>query len=118
MEADAAVVHAAVTVAKDEKIRADFDVYLKIFLISLDVILPHPTANPYRVPAKRFGYILRVAKERYKDTSLGLGDAGEKVKDLINEHLISLGINPKVPPVEPPADDFIEHLNKHAAGNT
>lgn len=117
MEADAAVVHAAVTLLKDEKIRADFDVYLKKFLMSMDIILPHHAAHPYRVPAKRFGYILRVTKERYKDTSLNLGDAGEKVKELINAHLISLGINPMVPPVELLADDFIEKLNKHAGGN-
>ena len=96
--ADAAAVHAAVTLLKDEKIRADFDVYLKKFLMSLDIILPNQAAAPYRVPARRFGYILRVTEERYKDTSLSLGDAGAKVKDLINAHLISLGINPTVPP--------------------
>lgn len=117
IEADAAIVHESVKLLKDEKIRADFDVYLKKFLMSMDIILPHQAAHPYRIPAKRFGYILRVAKERYKDTSLSLGDAGEKIKDLINEHLISLGINPKVAPVELLADDFIENLNKHAAGN-
>jgi type I restriction enzyme R subunit len=117
VEADATVVHEAVRLLKDEKIRADFDVYLKKFFMSMDIILPHPAAQSFRVPAKRFGYILRVAKERYKDTSLDLRDAGEKIKDLINEHLISLGINPKVPPVELLADDFIENLNKHSAGN-
>jgi type I restriction enzyme, R subunit len=85
--------------------------------MSLDIILPHQAANPYRIPAKRFGYILRVAKERYKDTSLNFGDAGQKVKDLINEHLISLGINPKVPPIELLSDDFIANLHKYAEGN-
>ncbi len=117
VEADAAVVHNAVNLLKDEKIRADFDVYLKKFLMSMDIVLPHQAAHPYRVPAKRFGYILRVTKERFKDTSLSLGDAGQKVKDLINEHLISLGINPQVPPVELLAEDFIENLNKHSDGN-
>ncbi|HOY24160.1 MAG TPA: HsdR family type I site-specific deoxyribonuclease [Cellvibrio sp.] len=117
VEADAAVVHEAVKLLKDEKIRADFDVYLKKFLSSMDIILPHPTAHPYRVPARRFGYILSVTKERYKDTSLSLGDAGQKVKDLINEHLISLGINPKVPPVELLSADFIENLNKNSGDN-
>lgn len=115
--ADAAVVHQAVNLLKDEKIRADFDVYLKKFLSSLDIILPHPGGHPYRVPAKRLGYIQRVAKERYKDDTLNLGDAGQKVRDLINEHLISLGINPKVPPVELLSDDFLDKLNEHAAGN-
>ena len=92
------MVHAAVRLLKDEKIRADFDVYLKKFLTSLDIILPNQAAHAYRVPAKRLGYIQRVARERYKDETLNLGDAGQKVRDLINEHLISLGINPKVPP--------------------
>lgn len=117
VEQDAAVVHEAVKVLKDEKIRADFDVYLKKFLTSLDIILPHAAGHPYRVPAKRLGYILRVAKERYKDDSLDLGDAGQKVRELINEHLISLGINPKVSPVELLSEDFIEKLNQHAGGN-
>lgn len=115
--ADVAVVDAAVKALKDIKLRADFEVYLKKFLMSLDIILPHQAANPFRVPARRFGYVLRMTKERYKDDSLQLGDAGEKVKKLINEHLISLGINPKVPPVELLAPDFIEQLNKHAGGN-
>ena len=117
LAADAWVVHAAVTALKDDKRRADFEVYLKKFLMSLDIVLPHESAQAYRVPAKRFGYILSVTKERYKDESLQLGDAGEKVKRLINEHLISLGINPKVPPVELLAEDFIDQLNQHAAGN-
>ncbi|MDN5565832.1 MAG: HsdR family type I site-specific deoxyribonuclease [Psychrobacter sp.] len=117
VQTDAAVVHEAVKLLKNEKIRADFEVYLKKFLMSLDIILPHKAAHKYRVPAKRLGYILSVTKERYKDTSLSLGDAGSKVKNLINEHLINLGINPKVEPVELFADDFIEKLNKHAGDN-
>ncbi|MCP4721538.1 MAG: type I restriction endonuclease subunit R [Desulfobacteraceae bacterium] len=118
MEADARVVHDGVTLLKDEKIRANFHVYLKKFLMSMDIILPNQAAHPYRVPAKRFGYILRVTKERYKDTSLNLGNAGQKIKELINAHLVSLGINPMVPPVELLADDFIDKLSQHAGGNS
>jgi len=117
LDADAAVVHQAVNALKDEKQRADFEVHLKKFLMSMDIILPHPSAQPYRVQAKRFGYILQVTKERYKDSSLNLGSAGEKVKELINEHLISLGINPKVEPVELLAADFLEKLAAHAGKN-
>jgi len=117
VEENAAIAHKAVNLLKDEKLRADFEVYLKKFLMSLDIVLPNTVGTPYKVPAKRFGYILRVTKERYKDTSLDLGDAGEKVKQLINDHLISLGINPQVDPVELLDDDFIANLNEHAAGN-
>ncbi|MFZ5528610.1 MAG: type I restriction endonuclease subunit R [Pseudomonadota bacterium] len=117
LNADAAVVHEAVSALKDDKQRADFEVYFKKFLMSLDIILPNASAQPYRVPAKRFGYILQVTKERYKDASLDLGNAGEKVKALINEHLISLGINPMVPPVELLAEDFLSKLAAHAGQN-
>lgn len=117
LNADAAVVHEAVKALKDEKQRADFEVYLKKFLMSMDIILPHASAQPYRIPAKRFGYILQITKERYKDTSLDLGDAGAKVKELINEHLISLGINPKIEPVELLSEDFLEKLTAHAGNN-
>lgn len=118
IDADASVVHQAVKGLKDEKQRADFEVYLKKFLTSLDIILPHSSAQSYRVPAKRFGYILAVCKERYKDSSLDLGDAGEKVKALINQHLISLGINSKIEPVELLAEDFLEKLSAHAGANS
>ncbi|MDD2934796.1 MAG: HsdR family type I site-specific deoxyribonuclease [Methylotenera sp.] len=117
VDADATVVHVAVKALKDEKVRADFEVYLKKFLMSMDIILPHASAQAYRVPAKRLGYILQVTKERYKDTSLDLGDAGEKVKALINEHLISLGINPKIEPVELFAEDFLVKLSAHSKDN-
>ncbi len=117
LEAEAEVVKQAVRVLKDERVRADFDVYLKKFLNSLDVILPNAAGHAYRVPARRLGYIQAVAKERYKDTSLNLRDAGEKVRSLINEHLISLGINPKVPPVELLDSGFIEKLGQSTGGD-
>ncbi len=116
-EAEVAVVHAAVGVLKDIKRRADFEVYLKKFLQSLNLILPNQAGHAYRGQARRFGYLRRMVKERYKDDSLDIADAGEKVKALINEHLIDLGINPKIPPIELLADDFISNVQKHAQGD-
>jgi type I restriction enzyme, R subunit len=116
-EAEVAVIHSAVGAMKDIKRRADFEVYLKKFLQSLNLILPHATGHPYRGPARRFGYLLRMVKERYKDDSLDIADAGAKVKALINEHLIDLGINPKIPPIELLSSDFLTHVQKHAQGD-
>ncbi len=116
-EAEVAVIHAAVGALKDIKPRADFEVYLKKFLQSLNLILPNPAGHPYRGAARRFGYLLRMVKERYKDDSLDITDAGEKVKALINEHLIDLGINPKIPPVELLSDDFLAHVQRHSRGD-
>lgn len=116
-QAEVALLHAAVGAMKDIKRRADFEVYLKKFLQSLNLILPNPAGHPYRGAARRFGYILRMVKERYKDDSLDIADAGAKVKALINEHLIDLGINPKIPPVELLSDDFLAHVQKHSKGD-
>ncbi len=115
--AQVAVVHAAVGSLEDIKRRADFEVIFKKFLESLNLILPNEAGHPYRGPARRFGYLLRMAKERYKDDTLNIIDAGEKVKALINEHLVELGINPKIPPIELLSDDFLENVQKHAKGD-
>jgi type I restriction enzyme, R subunit len=116
-ETQVAVVHAAVGAMKAIKRRADFEVYLKAFLQSLNLILPHESGHSFRGPARRFGYLLRMVKERYKDDSLDLADAGAKVKALINEHLIDLGINPKIPPIELLSADFMANVRKHAGGD-
>jgi type I restriction enzyme R subunit len=115
--AEVAVLHAAVGAMKEIKPRADFEVYLKKFLQSLNLILPHESGHRYRGPARRFGYLLRMIKERYKDDSLNIADAGEKVKALINEHLIDLGINPRIPPIELLSPDFMEQVEKHSGGD-
>jgi type I restriction enzyme, R subunit len=116
-EDEVAVLHTAVGALKEIKPRADFEVYFRKFLQSLNLILPNPAGQPYRGAARRFGYVLRVVKERYKDESLDITDAGEKVKALINEHLVDLGINPKIPLVELLSDDFIAHVQKHSLGS-
>ncbi len=105
----------AVDLMEDIKLRANFEVYLKKFLQSMDIILPASSANPYKVPAYRFGYILNRVKERYKDASIDIAGAGAKVRKLISEHLISLGINPMIPPVELMSDKFIGGLEKNTS---
>lgn len=115
-EAEVDAIHAAVSAMENIGQRANFEVNLNKFLQSLNLILPHPAGHPYRGAARRFGYLLRMVKERYKDESLDVAGAGEKVKALINEHLIDLGINPRIPPIELLADDFIAKIQAHSKG--
>ncbi len=115
--AEVALVHSAVGSMQDIRRRADFEVYLKKFLQSLNLILPHASGHAYRGPARRFGYLLRMVKERYKDESLDIADAGAKVKALINEHLIDLGIDPRIPPIELLSPDFLANLQRHSQGD-
>ncbi len=107
------ILEQAIEGMKDLKQRANFEVYLKKFLQSMDIILPNTAANPYKIPAKRFGYLLAKVKDRYKDDTLSISGAGEKVRTLINEHLISLGINPKIKPVELMSPRFIKELEQN-----
>ena len=108
-----AILEQAVALMEDIKLRTDFEVYLTKFLESMDIILPHTAANPFKIPAKRFGFLLVKVKERYKDDTLSISGAGEKVRKLINEHLVSLGIDPKIKPVELLSPKFIQELEKH-----
>ena len=110
---DYLVLDRCIDLLSDIKVRADFEVYFKKFLQSMDIILPHSAANPFKIPAKRFGFILAQVRERYKDTSINISGAGEKVRKLINEHLISHGIDPKIPPVELTSPDFLAQIEKN-----
>jgi type I restriction enzyme R subunit len=109
------VLEQAIELMKDERLRSTFEVQFKQFLQSLDIVLPHPVGLQYWVPAKRFGYLFAQVKERYKDESINLAGVGAKVKKLINEHLISLGINPKIPPIELIDKDFGKNLAAHVS---
>jgi type I restriction enzyme R subunit len=107
------VLDKAIDIMQDIKLRASFTTFLKAFQESMDVILPNEAATPYKIPAKRFGYLLIKIKERYKDDTLDISGAGNKIKRLINEHLISLGINPKIQPTELFSSNFIDELDKN-----
>ena len=95
-------------VLKDAKQRETFSVLLTLFLQAINIILPDPKANEYLLPAKRFAWLKAQARERYKDASMSFGKAGEKIKKLINEHLVGLGVNPKVPPVDLLSPNFMQ----------
>lgn len=116
-EDEVRVVHKSVDALEAIKARADFEVYLKKFLMSLDLIMPGNAAQHYRGPARRLGYLMRMAKERYKDDSINFTGVGAKVAALINQHLIELGIDPKIPPVELLDPDFVDQVTGHAGGS-
>lgn len=104
---------AAVRVLEDIKTRDSFNVYLKKFMQSMDIILPNRLADTFKIPMYQFSHIQAKARERYKDDSINISGAGEKVRKLVSEHLISLGINPKVAPVELFSPAFAQQVRKN-----
>ncbi|MFJ5668499.1 type I restriction endonuclease subunit R [Micromonospora chalcea] len=103
-------IEACVDVLSDEALRARFGVLLKQFLSTLDTVLPRPEALPFVGDAKRLGIIQKLARRRYRDDGMGDFDPslyGEKVRALIDEHVMSLDIATKIPPVSITAPDFL-----------
>lgn len=101
--------------AKNLKFRAELLTYTKSFFDSLDLLFNVHAAIDYYIPAKRLGYILWRIKDRYKDETMDLKWASEKVRKLIDKHLLSLGIDTKISKVSILSDDFktkVDYLNK------
>jgi len=106
------VLESAVQVLEDVRTRDSFNVYLKKFMESMDIVLPNALAQPFKIPMYQFAHIQAKAKERYKDGSVNFTGVGEKVRKLINEHLVSLGIDPRIPPTELFSNQFIVQIKK------
>lgn len=105
---------ACIEALSHEKLRAEFTVKLKAFLASLDTVLPRPEGLPYSGDAKRLAYIHARARNRYKDTPVLGKDVGAKVRKLIDDHVISLGVDPKIPPIQLTDAEFDQHVARTA----
>ncbi|MGH3452486.1 MAG: type I restriction enzyme subunit R domain-containing protein, partial [Haloechinothrix sp.] len=102
---------ACVGLLEDERLRAEFTVKLKQFLDTLDLVLPRAEALPYVRDAKILGFIYARARNRYREGMPLLGKAvGGKVRRLIDEHIVSLGVDPKIPPISITDAKFAEHV--------
>ena len=101
--------------AKNVKFRAELLTYSKSFFDSLDLLFNVQTGTEYWIPAKRLGYIIWRIKDRYKDETMDLKWASDKVRKLIDKHLLSIGIDTKVQQVSILSDEFgkkVDYLNK------
>jgi type I restriction enzyme R subunit len=105
-------VDAYVLALKDEDTRQQFELLFKRFARQMDVILPDTAAKPFIPDLKLWGKVQNAARTRYRDPGLNLEDAGEKVRKLVDEHIISTGVDPKIPPVDLMAANFRESLEQ------
>ena len=94
----------------DEKTRDEFISLFRRFSRALDAVLPDPRALKYVSDLKILGYIKESARNRYRDDKLSLRDASKKIREIVEEHLLSQGIDPKVPPTPLFDDAFLEKL--------
>ncbi len=102
-----------VDLLRDERLRVEFNNYLKNFLDTLDSILPRPETLPYVKDAKKLGLIKKSVADLYRDEKLNIVSAKEKVWALIDQYIESQGIDPKVPPIDIMSLDFSTHVQRH-----
>lgn len=101
-----------VLVLKDETIRSQFEMAFKRFAKQMNVILPDKAASPFIKYLTFLGKVLNAARVRYREEGLDLSGVGEKVRQLVDEHIISTGVDPKIPPVDLLAANFKDKLKE------
>jgi type I restriction enzyme R subunit len=84
----------------------------------MDIILPDSAATPFIRDLRRLGKISVGARNLYRDEELDIAGAGEKVRELIEEHVRSTGIDPKIPPVDLLAGNYEEVLNGYKSSRS
>ncbi|MBE0507160.1 MAG: type I restriction endonuclease subunit R, partial [Marinospirillum sp.] len=105
-------IESCVQALNSERLRQEFNVKVKAFMESLDLVLPRPEALPFTQDAKQLAMIYAAARRRYRDAPILGKDVGAKVRKLIDDHVISLGINPKIAPVNLTDANFRQQLDQ------
>ena len=98
---------------EEDNKRQQFEIDFKKFAKQMDVIMPDAAAKPYLADLKFLGKVSHGARNLFRDEQLDIAGCGEKVRQLIDEHIRATGVDPKIPPVDLLAVDFKKKLNEH-----
>lgn len=102
----------------EEEKHGEYVVLLKDFVRKVDTVLPDRRALPFVSPVKTLGLINARAMRDYRNKHFDLTGCGEKVRALIDEYVLSEGIDIKVPPVSITSKNFEKSLNHHTSAKT
>ncbi|AGX43901.1 type I restriction endonuclease subunit R [Clostridium saccharobutylicum] len=92
--------------------RAEFEIGYKRFSGAVEALLPSHVGTDILNDLKWLGYIRAGAKAKYSpQEELDISDCGEKVREIIEEHLKSLGIIQWIEPITLFEDDFKTKIN-------
>lgn len=104
--ADMADTDACVDVLADEEVRDEFLALRRAFSKAIDRVLPDPESLRFVPDLKRVAWISESARNRYRDEKLSIRDASRKIRAIVDEFLVSKGVDPKIPPLEIFSDEF------------
>ncbi|PFP06537.1 type I restriction endonuclease subunit R [Bacillus thuringiensis] len=103
---------ACLQVLEPEDVRNEFDTAFKRFSESMDMVMPSPKAHGYIADLKFLGKVRQAAKSRYRVDGMDISDCGEKVKQLIEEHLAAVGINVVHEPIDILSNRFEKQIEE------
>ncbi|MEK4165610.1 type I restriction endonuclease subunit R [Anoxybacillus sp. FSL W8-0104] len=103
---------ACVQVLEPEDVRHEFEKAFKEFSKRMDMILPNREASPYIEDLKFLGKVRQMAKTLYRDEQMDISECGEKVKQLIAEHLYAESVEVIHEPIDILSSKFDERLKK------
>jgi len=103
-------IDACVDVLADEEVRDDFIALTRTFNKAIDRVLPDPAALNFTGDLKLMAFIRESARNRYRDNKLSIKDASRKIREIVDEYLVSKGVDPKIPPLEIFSPEFAARI--------
>jgi type I restriction enzyme R subunit len=100
----------------DEETRNEFIALVRRFNRVMDKVLPDPEALKYVTDLKIINFIKQSARNRYRDDKLSIKDASRKIREIVEEYLISKGVNPKIDPFPLLSDKFLTDVKRKQSG--
>ena len=97
----------------NEERRQEFQIDFRKFSKQMDIVLPDPAAAPFIKDLTLLGKISHGARNLFRDEQLNIAGVGEKVRKLIEEHVYSTGVDPKIAPVDLLDEEYKEKLSSH-----
>ena len=105
-------IDACVDTLADGETRNDFLSLFKKFTRAMDKVLPKKEALDFVDDLKIFSFIGQVARNRYRDEKLSIKDASKKIRDIVDEYLVSKGVDPQIPPLPIFSEKFSRQMKR------
>lgn len=104
---------ACVDVLSDDEIRDEFIALVRTFTRAMDRVLPNPEALKFTGDLRLLSWISESARNRYRDEKLSIRDASRKIREIVDEFLVSKGVDPKIPPLPIFSEAFKVRVQAH-----
>jgi type I restriction enzyme R subunit len=109
---DISDIDSCIDILADEETRNEFISLFRSFTKTMDRVLPRVEGLKFTGDLKKFSFISESARNRYRDEKLSIKDASRKIREIVDEFLISKGVDPKIPPLPIFSEKFRAKITK------